>query len=71
MEFLLTFEQGNGYRCNCCRTTYRYNEVRAFETEEEAQRFVQLINESFNKNDDAHDLKIVGAYKIEKVLYEE
>lgn len=40
--YSVTYIEGNGYRCSCCREARRYNEK--FETLEEAAEFAARIN---------------------------
>ena len=43
--YRITYEQGNGYRCGCCRSTY--TQTVDLETKEEVQDWVNELHASF------------------------
>jgi hypothetical protein len=63
--YRITYEQGNGYRCNCCRNTYEVTED--LKTEEEVMAW--LVTHEANKThpiqEDDDDRQV---YSIEKEI---
>lgn len=62
--YLIIYENGNGYRCGCCRRTWTAIETMEFENDEEAKEY----KETYNKNNDADkDSEIENIYALENI----
>ena len=61
--YRITYEQGNGYRCGCCRSTY--TETIDFETSEEVQDWVNELYDDYKipEWEDADDRSIESIEK--------
>lgn len=59
--YLIIYEDGNGYHCNCCRNTWMTTETLEFENDEKAKSYTN----SYNKNNDRErDSKITAVYAL-------
>lgn len=65
-HYLVVYENGNGYRCNCCRQTHTSVETIEFDSPEAAGEYASRVN----SNDD--DVRVTAIYKLlsEKPVYE-
>lgn len=45
-NYLLVYEQGNGYHCGCCRRTETTTEVMEIENDDTAKDYAKRINDS-------------------------
>lgn len=62
--YLIIYENGNGYYCNCCRKTWITTSTMEFKNDEEAKSFV----ESYNKNNDrGKDSEITAIYPLANI----
>ncbi len=61
--YRITYEQGNGYRCGCCRRTY--TETHDVETTEEVQDWVNDLYADYKSPrwEDADDRSIISIEK--------
>jgi len=61
--YRITYEQGNGYRCGCCRRTY--TETHDVETAEEVQEWVNTLYADYKSPrwEDADDRSIESIEK--------
>lgn len=68
-SYLIQYEEGNGYYCNCCRSTWRVDEVLEFESDDKAKEYCDNYNKS--KTPD-RDSEIIGVYVLaeEKPIFE-
>ena len=61
--YRITFEQGNGYQCSCCRWTY--TGTKDFETSEQVQDWVNELYADYELplHEDDDDCKIISIEK--------
>lgn len=63
-NYLLIYENGNGYRCHCCRSTWKFIETEEFESDEKAYDFAKEYNNRFDYNN--NDCLILEIYKLQE-----
>lgn len=51
-NYLLVYEQGNGYHCGCCRRTWTTTEVMEIENDDTAKEYAKRVNDSYDKEID-------------------
>ena len=61
--YRITYEQGNGYHCNCCRRTYE--ETIDYDTKEEVQEWVNNLYKSYKSPayEDEGDRELISIEK--------
>lgn len=64
MKYLLIFENGNGYSCNCCRRTWINTDTLEFENDEDAKTYIETHNKQNDITSDDHDSLITACYPI-------
>lgn len=64
MKYLLVYENGNGYHCGCCRSTWHVHETMDFNSEEELKEYIEGHNKLYDENRWDNDSKIIKAYPL-------
>lgn len=69
--YRVIYEQGNGYKCSCCRQTW--TEYEDFETKDEIIKFLSRleairINPKMAKYQDENDIDVTNIFQIDNSL---
>lgn len=51
-NYLIVYEQGNGYHCGCCRRTWTTTEVMEIESDDTAKEYAKRVNDSYDRQID-------------------
>lgn len=61
--YLIIYEHGNGYHCQCCRSVTNATETMEFENDEAAKNFAV----EYNKNNEKQDNRVENIFALENI----
>lgn len=61
--YLIIYENGNGYHCHCCRSTWKVTDTMEFENDEAAKKYAEDYNKE--QKTSKEDSEVENIYALE------
>lgn len=70
IPYHVTYENGNGYSCQCCRNTWTVTDIEFFKSNEDAAKFAEDYNKKHDYNEKDSIIKSIYKLETETPIYE-